>query len=199
MKQLLLGSNNAGKLAELKRMLEPLGFDVVGARQAGVELDVVEDEATFIGNAKKKAREFAEASRLLTLADDSGLEVDALGGAPGVLSARFSGPDATDASNNALLLERLHGVEARTARFQCALALASAAGEILHVTTGTIEGRILDTPRGHEGFGYDPLFLPVGSAQTMAELSAEAKGSISHRGRAFAQMRQWLSERRLNF
>lgn len=197
MKTILLGSNNRGKLAELKPMLEPLGIEVVLPADRGLDLDPVEDRDTLIGNATKKAIEFAEAAGIPALADDSGLEVDALDGAPGVFSARFSGEGATDARNNALLLERLQDVAVpRTARFQCVLVLASPEGSVLHTTHGICEGTILETPRGTQGFGYDPLFVPDGFDVTMAELSATQKSAISHRGRAFAALKEWLAANR---
>ncbi len=175
-------------------MLEPLGIEVVLPADRGLDLDPVEDKDTFIGNATKKAIEFAEAAGIPALADDSGLEVDALDGAPGVFSARFSGEGATDARNNALLLERLQDVAApRTARFRCVLVLASPEGSVVHTTRGVCEGTILETPRGTAGFGYDPLFVPDGFDVTMAELSATQKSAISHRGRAFAALKEWLA------
>lgn len=178
-------------------MLEPLGIEVVLPADRGLDLDPVEDRDTLIGNATKKAIEFAEAAGIPALADDSGLEVDALDGAPGVFSARFSGEGATDARNNALLLERLQDVAVpRTARFQCVLVLASPEGSVLHTTHGICEGTILETPRGTQGFGYDPLFVPDGFDVTMAELSATQKSAISHRGRAFAALKEWLAANR---
>lgn len=192
MRAILLASNNRGKLLELRPLLEPLGFEVVSPAERGIELDVIEDADTFEGNATKKAIEFARTASMLALADDSGLEVDALDGAPGVLSARFSGENATDATNNALLLERLRDASARTARFRCVLVLASPEGEVLHTTAGVVEGRILREPRGDNGFGYDPLFVPEGFDQTMAELDPTTKSSISHRGRAFSALRDHL-------
>jgi XTP/dITP diphosphohydrolase len=140
---------------------------------------------TFEENALIKARAIAAYTEELTLADDSGLEVDALDGAPGVHSARYSGPDATDASNNALLLQRLADVpdEQRTARFCCVIAIVAADGRTW-TTTGTCEGRIGTSSRGDAGFGYDPLFTPEGHHQTFGELGADVKNSISHRGKA---------------
>ena len=193
MSKLLLASNNRGKLLELRPLLEPIGLQVISPRELDLELDVVEDADTFEGNARKKATAFARAAGMPALADDSGLEVDALDGAPGVYSARFSGDHATEASNNALLLERLADVPPpRTGRFRCVLALADAQGNVLITTDGTVEGVIVETPRGTHGFGYDPLFVPEGFEKTMAELSGEAKSAISHRGKAFRALRDIL-------
>lgn len=194
MRTILLASNNRGKLLELRPMLEPLGFEVLSLRDLGIEHDVVEDADSFEGNAAKKAIELARTAQMLALADDSGLEVDALDGAPGVLSARFSGENATDQTNNTLLLERLRDAADRRARFRCVLVLASPAGEVLHTTAGVVEGRISREPRGTNGFGYDPLFVPEGFEQTMAELDPATKATISHRGKAFAAMRDRLGE-----
>jgi len=161
----------------------------------------IEDEDTFAGNAALKARYYSAATGHWTLADDSGLEVDALGGAPGVLSARFAdhAPGATrperDAANNRKLIQALRdvAVEKRTARFRCALALADG-DRILVTADGTVEGRIIDDPRGENGFGYDPHFLVTPLDVTAAELSAEHKNRISHRGRALREMKECLSE-----
>jgi XTP/dITP diphosphohydrolase len=147
----------------------------------------VEDGATFEENAIKKARHYGPHGPGLLFADDSGLEVDALGGAPGVYSARFSGPHSTDESNNRLLLERLHGAANRTARFVCAIALVE--GErLVGVYHGAVEGAILNEPRGSGGFGYDPLFHCPAFGCTFAEATAEQKFSLSHRGQALRAM-----------
>lgn len=190
--RILVASSNAKKLAELRALFADLPTEVVGPE--GPLPDVVEDAETFVGNARKKAIEIAAHAGLATIADDSGLEVDALGGAPGVRSARFAAdagrpPEPSkDAANNALLLERLAGEPQRGARFRCVLVLALPNGEVLETTEGSVEGRILETPRGDGGFGYDPLFLPDGQRRTMAELSAEEKAALSHRGRAARAM-----------
>jgi XTP/dITP diphosphohydrolase len=147
----------------------------------------VEDGDTFEENAIRKALHYALSASGLLFADDSGLEVDALGGAPGVYSARFSGPGATDESNNRLLLERLAGVQDRTARFVCAIALVEG-GEVRGVYRGAVEGRILDGPRGGHGFGYDPLFYYEPYGCTFGEAGDDQKFDVSHRGQALLAM-----------
>lgn len=197
---LVFATRNPGKLAELRQLLP--GIDVLStdeaAHQLGIRIpEVIEDADTFEGNAIKKAREIAEATGFPALADDSGLEVDALDGAPGVFSARYAGEHAGDAANNTKLLAALVGVptEKRTARFRCVLALADAAGalgaEVL-TTAGVAEGVILEAPRGTGGFGYDPLFLFPELGQTFAELGIGTKGDLSHRARAMREMRPKL-------
>jgi XTP/dITP diphosphohydrolase len=181
---IVLASNNQGKLRELKELL-PGDVEVKTARELGIELPE-ETGSTFEENAFLKAQAVAAASRQIAVADDSGLEVDALGGAPGVRSARFAGEPSDDARNNALLLAKLAGIpeKQRTARFQSVVAVVGPNGEAFSAR-GTVEGRILETPRGSGGFGYDPLFLLRGYNQTMAELSLDEKNAISHRARAF--------------
>ncbi len=187
---LVFATRNKGKLVELRRLLAGmavLDVDEAAARCGHAIPEVEEDADTFAGNAIKKAREVSRACGLPALADDSGLEVDALGGAPGVYSARYAG-DGGDAANNAKLLGALAGVPLaqRTARFRAVLALADVAGQLGDDTItadGVCEGVILEAPRGAGGFGYDPLFL-LPSGQTMAELDHAAKSTISHRGHA---------------
>lgn len=196
--QLLVATRNRGKLQELRELLQ-LGPDVelISLEDVPPVPKVVEDGATFEANARKKACETALASGLPVLADDSGLEVDALGGAPGVYSARYAGPDVSDEENNRKLLSELEGVgEAqRTARFRCVLAWAepdgARAGQA-RLAHGTCEGWIAHEPRGEAGFGYDPLFVPDGYAQTLAELGSEVKGRISHRADAAVAMRRLM-------
>ena len=156
-----------------------------------------EDGETFAANAQKKALHYSRLVPGLVLADDSGLEVDALGGAPGVLSARFAGPTATDAENNAKLLQRLRGIQAarRTARFVCELVLAEQ-GQWVAQFRGEAEGLLLEAPRGDGGFGYDPLFLDRELNRTFAELSSEDKLRRSHRGKALRAMLGWLASDR---
>jgi XTP/dITP diphosphohydrolase len=204
---LVVATQNRGKLDELRALLAPLGVEVLGpADVAKREINVVEDGDTFDANATKKAQTVAGITMMLTVADDSGLEVDALGGAPGVRSARFAGERATDAENNAALLAALdgldsdpHGVrsaETYPARFRCVLALVDPLSEdgAPYLVEGTCEGRITRTPRGSGGFGYDPLFLVDGTDKTMAELTEEEKNRISHRSRAFAKLRLVLEK-----
>lgn len=197
---LLLATANQGKLRELREMLGALR--VIGLADVGID-DLPETADTFRGNAAQKATEAARRTGLPCLADDSGLCVDALGGAPGVFSARFAGRHGDDAANRALLLERLAGVPdaLRTARFRCVLALADSAGalgaEVLF-EEGECPGAITLAPRGEGGFGYDPLFVPDGEARTMAELPSSVKHSLSHRGAALRVMlprlRAYLSQ-----
>jgi XTP/dITP diphosphohydrolase len=191
--QIVLASNNQGKLRELKDLL-PNEVQVKTAGELGIELPE-ETGSTFEENAFLKARAVAAASGLIAVADDSGLEVDALNGAPGVHSARFAGEPSDDAKNNALLLDKLTVIpeDQRTARFQSVVAVVAPNGEEF-CAQGTIEGRILEAPRGSGGFGYDPLFLIRGYDQTMAELSLDEKNSISHRARAFRGVIEQLTE-----
>jgi XTP/dITP diphosphohydrolase len=187
--RLILASGNAKKRAEILAILDGLEVEVVPMTDLGLE-GPEEDGATFEENALKKARTVAAAAGEPAIADDSGLEVDALGGAPGIRSARYAGPGASDRDNNAALLRALDGVPAarRTARFVCAAALVTPAGEE-HVERGTMAGRILDSPRGRGGFGYDPYFVPEGEQRTSAELEPAEKDAISHRGAALRALR----------
>ena len=189
--KILVATGNPKKIRELRAALEPFGAQLVEPADVGELPDVVEDELTFAGNAKKKARSAALATGLWSLADDSGLEVDRLRGAPGVHSARFAGPGADDERNNDLLLEKLAGVpeSERTARFTCALALCRPDGTVALETSGTARGRILLQRRGTRDFGYDPLFLFTEegfpqTGKTFAEIPLEQKSAVSHRGRA---------------
>jgi XTP/dITP diphosphohydrolase len=195
MPELLLATTNAGKLGELSELLAGLPYKLISPAQAGLTFSVKETGRTYAANARLKALAFAKASSLLTLADDSGLEVDALDGAPGVLSARYAGPDATDAERVAFLLARMRGVptEGRAARFRCAIALASPAG-MVRMCSGSCRGFITLAPRGSNGFGYDPVFLCPKLGQTMAELPAEVKNRLSHRARAARCARRILRE-----
>ncbi len=188
MKQLVLASGNAGKLKELSALLAPLGIEVLPQSAFNVS-EAEEPHPSFIENAIAKARHASRATGLPALADDSGLCVDALGGAPGVLSARFAGEPKSDQRNNDLLLERLAGQTDRRARFYCALALVRHADDPQPlITTGEWHGVILDAPRGQAGFGYDPLFLVPDLEQTASEIPAELKNVLSHRGSAFRQL-----------
>ncbi|NLD42424.1 MAG: XTP/dITP diphosphatase [Chloroflexi bacterium] len=195
--RVLLATRNQGKRREYQNLLAGLNLALVTLDEAGIDLEVEETGATFAENALLKARGYAHASGLPTLADDSGLEVDALGGAPGVHSARYAGADATDQDRCLLLLQSLHNIPEgqRGARFRCVIAVAWPDGAI-DVADGTCEGSIAHAPRGSHGFGYDPVFLPAGRTVTMAELSPEEKDRISHRARAAAALRPAL-ERRL--
>jgi XTP/dITP diphosphohydrolase len=186
--KLLVATYNPGKVREYEELLAglPVRLEITFPAQEGLNLDVEETGQTFEENAQLKAHAFAQASGLLTLADDSGLEVDALDGAPGVRSARYAGPGASDIDRYRKLLDELADVpeEARSARFRCVIALAEADGTI-RTAEGTCEGRIGFAPRGEHGFGYDPVFVVSGYGErTMAELPPDLKNEISHRARA---------------
>jgi len=185
--RVLLATFNPRKLVELRRILEPLtgSVQVLGLDDVGGFEEPVETEPSFAGNALLKARAAVAATGLPALADDSGLCVDALNGMPGVLSARWSGTARDDAANNALLLAQLRDVppQRRGAEFRCAVALVLTDGTEV-VEEGVMRGRLLSAPRGPGGFGYDPLFVADGHDVTSAELSAQAKDAVSHRGRA---------------
>jgi len=191
---LVFATRNRGKLVELRALLP--GIEVRSLDDIHVP-DVVEDADTFAGNAAKKAREVSQATGLPALADDSGLEVDALGGAPGVYSARYAGEGHNDAANNAKLLAALAGVpsEKRTARFRAVLALADVAGPLgseVITADGACEGVILEAPRGAGGFGYDPLFFAPELGMTFAEAGVGPKSDLSHRARAMKAIRDRL-------
>ncbi|WP_172201546.1 RdgB/HAM1 family non-canonical purine NTP pyrophosphatase [Niveibacterium sp. COAC-50] len=184
MKQLVLASNNAGKLREFSALLAPLGIEVLPQSHFNVP-EAEEPHCTFVENALEKARHAARHTGLPALADDSGLCVSALGGAPGVQSARFAGEPKSDARNNALLLERLAGVADRRAHYVCVLVLVHSADDPQPlIADGEWHGEIIDTPRGERGFGYDPLFLLPDLGQTAAELDPALKNTLSHRGAA---------------
>lgn len=190
--RLVFATRNRGKLVELRALLSDLDVEVLAAADLGVP-DVEEDGATFCANAVKKAREVAAATRLPALADDSGLEVDALGGEPGVHSARYAGRHGDDAANNEKLLARLAGVapERRTARFRAVVALADPRGPLgdrVLTAEGACEGVILEAPRGAGGFGYDPLFFSPELGMTFAEAGVGGKGGLSHRARAIVAL-----------
>jgi XTP/dITP diphosphohydrolase len=195
-KLLVLATKNRGKALELKAMLSGTVERVASLADYPDVVLPAEGATSYRENAVAKARTVAQALGLPAVGDDSGLEVDALDGAPGVVSARFAGPDADDAANNAHLLHALRGLppERRGARFRCVLAMVDSGGRET-IVEGVCPGRILDAPRGGEGFGYDPLFLPDGETRTFAELPREVKGPISHRGRAVAALRDALAGR----
>ncbi len=187
---LVLGTHNAKKKQELSEILTPHGVRLRNLDDFPNALEVVESGETFGENARLKAAEQARHLRQWVLGEDSGLSVDALQGAPGVYSARFAGPDATDARNNSLLLERLRGVplQKRTAHYTCHAAVADPHGEIRLEVEAYCRGRIIDAPRGEGGFGYDPLFEIDEYHRTFGELGATVKSVLSHRGRALRMM-----------
>ena len=189
--RLLVSTRNAHKLVEIRQILGA-PFEVVDLSCAPAVGEVEETGATFEENATLKALAASAHFGGWVVADDSGLEVDALGGAPGIISARFSGLGATDASNRAFLLEKLHGVRGkdRSARFRCVIVLARA-GAKLAMFEGSVEGVVINREKGAGGFGYDPLFVPEGFCETFAELGAEVKNTLSHRSRALAGLKAW--------
>lgn len=196
MRQLLVATRNRGKLKEIRAVLDGLVEELICAADLPELPETVEDGATFVDNALKKAREACRASGMPVLADDSGLVVDGLDGRPGVLSARFAGPEADDAANNSKLLAELAllPMASRKAAFVCVMAFVHPDGTE-QTFQGMISGRILDGLRGEGGFGYDPLFLVDGFQQTMAELSLEEKNHISHRGQALRAFQSYLRQR----
>lgn len=194
MDKLLIATQNRGKLAEIYELLKDLPIIMVTPAQLGISLKVEEDGETYAENASRKASALAEAAQMLALADDSGLEVDALGGMPGLRSARFSPkPGASDADRRAFLLEQLKGKpQPWTARFRCVIAIASPAGEV-YLSEGVCPGEVIDQERGSSGFGYDPIFLLPELGRTMAELGMGEKNRLSHRARALLQAKPILS------
>lgn len=195
MTKLLIASRNPGKVLEIRALLERLDLEVVDLEVLGLYLDVEEHGDTYLKNAEYKARVFSEVSSCWTLADDSGLEVDALDGAPGPLSARLAGPGRSDSDRRAYLLELLSGHPVPwSARFQCAIVLASPEG-MIDTAHGTCEGRIIDEERGEHGFGYDPIFLLSDIDMTMAELRMEEKNRHSHRAKAVKELIPVIKER----
>lgn len=196
MTRLLVGTNNPGKVHEYEDLLTdlPASLDVTFPAQEGLTLEVEESGDTFEENARIKALAYAQASGLVSLADDSGLEVDALSGAPGVHSARYAGPDATDTDRYRKLLDALADIPRgqRGARFRCVVAIALPDGTI-YTADGSCEGEISFAPRGKHGFGYDPVFVVKGySGRTMAELPPDVKNEISHRARALVAIQPIL-------
>ena len=193
--KLLVATSNQGKLRELKQLLAPLDLDVMGLDQLDNPPVVTEDGATFSDNARKKALTLARFSGCLTLADDSGLCVDPLDGAPGVFSARYAGEQGDDKANNIRLVKELRGtpLNQRKAHFHCCIALAWPDGRC-NTVDGQVDGLIIDQERGTHGFGYDPLFLVPEYGKTMAELPADIKNRISHRGRALKKILPLLKE-----
>lgn len=188
--KLLVSTRNRHKLREITAIMEPLGVDLVSLDAFPDAPEVDEDQDTLEGNAAKKAQELFDYSGLPTIADDTGLEVAALGGAPGVRSARFAGEDADDAANRALLLRQLRNADDRRAHFRTVIALATDVGTWFF--EGVCRGVITHEERGVGGFGYDPIFLPNGHDDTFAEMSDETKNSISHRSRALAELAEGL-------
>lgn len=188
MPKLLLATTNRGKVREYRHLLKGLSFELVTPAEEGIDLAVAEDYPSYEENARLKAVTYARASQLITLADDSGVEVDCLGGEPGVRSARAAGENATDRDRVQYLLARLKDVpwEKRTARFKCVIAIATPEGRT-EICSGECQGLIAFEPRGENGFGYDPVFYLPEFNKTMAELPLDLKNQVSHRGRAARQ------------
>ena len=185
--KVVVATRNKGKLRELVPLLARLELELCTIDEVAPDAELREDGVTFLENALAKARQAARATGLPAIADDSGLEVDALDGAPGVYSARYAGPGADDDKNNTKLLEALRGVPPalRTARFRCAAVFVDPARALELVREGACEGEVLEAPRGDDGFGYDPLFFVPTVGRTMAELPLEEKNRLSHRAAAF--------------
>lgn len=192
--KIIAATKNANKIREISEMFSPLGFEVISQAEAGIDVDIEETGDTFAKNALIKARAVAMLCDDYVLADDSGLCVDALGGRPGVYSARYAGEGATDRDKINKLLSEMEGENNRAARFVSAIAFISPDGSEI-VTQGEVSGRILREPRGDNGFGYDPIFFSDELAKTFAEAMPEEKNSVSHRGRALTMLYDELSER----
>lgn len=195
---IVMASHNQHKIKEIEAITKKFGMPVISRDDAGVPpVEIVEDGETFEENSLKKAQEIQKLCGRITLADDSGLEVDYLGGAPGVYSARFAGEDGNDAKNNEKLLKLLDGLkkEDRKAKFVSVITMVFPDGEVL-TARGECPGRIITAPAGENGFGYDPLFVPDGYDKTFAQLTAEEKNRISHRAKALEKLEQLLNERK---
>lgn len=199
MKKIIFATSNQGKMREIREILEDLNVEILSMKEAGIHADIVEDGKTFEENAVIKAKAVAAAlppeMDAIVMADDSGLEVDALNKEPGVYSARYMGEDTSYRIKNRNLVERLEGVpvEKRTARFVCSIAAADRSGKLL-TATGVIEGKIGYEERGEGGFGYDPIFYLPDLSRSTAELSAEEKNAVSHRGQALRKIKELLQQ-----
>lgn len=190
--KVIIATKNEGKVREFRELLTPLGYEPVSMREAGIEAEINEDGETFEENAHIKAKEIRKVSGLPVIADDSGLEVEFLGGAPGIYSARYAGENATDAQRNEKLLEEMRGVDKplRKARFVCAIYFILD-DEREYCVTGTLEGFIGDRPRGDNGFGYDPIFMTEDGI-SLAQMDENEKNRISHRARAMEKLAETL-------
>lgn len=192
-KKLIFATGNEGKMREIREILGDLDYEILSMKEAGIDIDIVEDGETFEENAIIKASAVRDASGCLVLADDSGLEIDFLNKEPGVLSARYMGENTSYRIKNQILIDRLHGVPdiLRTARFVCVVAAAFPDGRV-ETARGTIEGRIAHEQAGENGFGYDPIFYLPDRQMTTAEISPEEKNAISHRGKALRAIKEIL-------
>ena len=195
MPKLLIASENSGKIVEFRALLKVLRLELLDPVMLDLHVEVIEQPDSYLENAKSKASAYAETSGLWTIADDSGLEVDALDGAPGALSARLAGPGRSDGDRRTFLLDLLkQHPDPWTARFKCTIALANPKGP-MDIARGNCEGRIISTERGEHGFGYDPIFLVAGTDHTMAELPMDEKNRLSHRAKAVMTILPILRER----
>ena len=192
-KRIIFATGNEGKMKEIREILGDLGYEILSMKEAGVDVDIVEDGETFEENAVIKATTVMKATGSIVLADDSGLEVDYLNKEPGVMSARYMGENTSYRIKNQIIIDRLDGVpdEKRTARFVCVIAAAFPDGRV-ETRRGTIEGRIAYEPAGENGFGYDPIFYYPEKKMTTAQLSPEEKNKVSHRGKAFRLIKEVL-------
>lgn len=195
---MIFATTNQGKVREIKAILGDIGEDILSLKEAGISADIVEDGSTFEENAIIKAKTIMELTGQIVLADDSGLEVDAMNKEPGIYSARFMGEDTPYEEKNRAIIERLEGVEgdARSARFVCVIAAAFPDGEVI-TTRGTIEGVIAKEPAGTNGFGYDPIVYVPEYGMTTGQMEPEQKNAISHRGKALVAMKKILKERNI--
>lgn len=193
MEKLIFATGNENKMKEIRMILADCGYEILSMKEAGIDIDIVEDGKTFEENAMIKAKAISEVAGCVVLADDSGLEVDALDKAPGIYSARFMGEDTSYKIKNQAIIDKLEGVpdEERTARFVCAIAAAFPDGRV-ETRRGTIEGRIGYEEAGENGFGYDPIFYVPEFGKTTAQLSPEEKNQISHRGKALTMIKEVL-------
>lgn len=195
---MIFATGNMGKMKEIKAILGDIGEEILSMKEAGIDMDIVEDGNTFEENAIIKAKAVMERTGKLALADDSGLEIDALNKEPGIYSARYMGEDTPYEIKNSNLIERMKGVKGkdRSARFVCVIAAAFPDGEII-TTRGTIEGVIAEEPAGENGFGYDPIVYVPENGMTTGQMDPDAKNAISHRGKALTAMKKILEERNI--
>lgn len=195
---MIFATGNMGKMKEIKAILGDIGEEILSMKEAGIDMDIVEDGSTFEENAIIKAKVVMERTGQLALADDSGLEIDALNKEPGIYSARYMGEDTPYEIKNSNLIERMKGVKGkdRSARFVCVIAAAFPDGEII-TTRGTIEGVIAEEPAGENGFGYDPIVYVPEYGMTTGQMDPDAKNAISHRGKALTAMKKILEERKI--
>lgn len=195
---MIFATGNMGKMREIKAILGDIGEEILSMKEAGIDMNIVEDGSTFEENAIIKAKAVMERTGQLALADDSGLEIDALNKEPGIYSARYMGEDTPYEIKNSNLIERMKGVKGkdRSARFVCVIAAAFPDGEII-TTRGTIEGVIAEEPAGENGFGYDPIVYVPEYGMTTGQMDPDAKNAISHRGKALTAMKKILEERKI--